>query len=200
MNVLIVGGGAREHALGWKLRQSARLTELFFAPGNAGTALVGTNLDIDPLDFEGIAWVCAERRVELVVIGPEDPLAGGLVDFLRERGIAAYGPTKAAARIEASKAFAKDLMRRAGIPTAESRVFDEIDGALSAAADLSNHRERTDSAPTVAGRLRSTPLVMLRDERLVPGEQALVMRERLDRAFGAILAVALQEGVDDPGV
>src|SRR5215216_1421119 len=123
MNVLVVGGGAREHALAWKLRQSARLTDLFAAPGNPGTAAVAENLAVAPMDFEAIARACRERRVELVIVGPEDPLAGGLVDFLAERGIAAYGPTKAAAQIEASKSFAKDLMRRAGIPTAEARTF-----------------------------------------------------------------------------
>src|SRR5215210_8041262 len=100
MNLLVVGSGAREHALAWKLRQSARLADLFVAPGNPGTAAVAENLAIAPMDFE------------LVVDGPEDPLAGELVDFLAERGIAAYGPTKAAAQIEASKSFAKGLMRR----------------------------------------------------------------------------------------
>src|SRR6266508_3637180 len=98
MNVLIVGSGAREHALAWKLRQSARLTDLFVAPGNAGTAQLAHNLDVGVMDFEGIARTAAEHRVELVIVGPEDPLAGGLVDFLTARGIAAYGPTRAAAR------------------------------------------------------------------------------------------------------
>lgn len=146
MKVLIVGSGAREHALAWKLRQSARLSGLFVAPGNAGTAQVATNLDLNPMDFEDIARACVERRVELVVIGPEDPLAAGLVDFLRGRGIAAYGPTKAAAQIEASKAFAKDLMRRAGIPTAESRVFDSAADAIGFAESWT---DRTGTPPVV---------------------------------------------------
>ena len=135
MNVLVVGGGAREHALAWKLRESARLTDLFVAPGNAGTAALARNLDVRPMDFEGIARAAAEHRVELVVVGPEDPLAGGLVDFLGERGIAAYGPTRAAARLEASKSFAKDVMRSAGIPTAAARTFDDVDGALAYAEE-----------------------------------------------------------------
>ena len=146
MNVLIVGSGAREHALAWKLRQSARLTDLFVAPGNAGTALVARNLDVGVMDFEGIAGAADEHRVELFVVGPEDPLTGGLVDFLTERGIAAYGPTRAAARIEASKSFAKDLMRAAGIPTAEARAFDDT-GAALAYADM--WTDRTGIPPVV---------------------------------------------------
>jgi phosphoribosylamine--glycine ligase len=146
MHVLIVGSGAREHALAWKLRRSARLTDLFVAPGNAGTALVARNLDVGVMDFEGIACAAAEHHVDLVVIGPEDPLAGGLVDFLTERGIAAYGPTRAAARIEASKSFAKDLMRTAGIPTAEARAFEDATAAL-AYADM--WTDRTGVPPVV---------------------------------------------------
>lgn len=146
MNVLIVGGGAREHALTWKLRQSPGLSELFVAPGNAGTEAVAVNLAIDVMDFEVIARACIERNVELVVVGPEDPLAGGLVDFLTERGIAAYGPTRTAARIEASKAFAKDLMARAGIPTAESRVFENPRDAIAFAESWT---DRTGVPPVV---------------------------------------------------
>jgi phosphoribosylamine--glycine ligase len=129
MNVLIVGGGSREHALAWKLRQSARLTDLFAAPGNAGTAAVARNLPIGVMDFESIAGAVRQHRVDLVVVGPEDPLAGGLADFLHERGIAAYGPSRAAAEIESSKSFAKDLMASAGIPTAAHRVFDDVEAA-----------------------------------------------------------------------
>ena len=146
MNVLIVGGGAREHALAWKLRQSPGVSELFVAPGNAGTETLAINLAIDAMDFETIARVCAERRVELVVVGPEDPLAAGLVDFLTGHGIAAYGPTRAAARIEASKAFAKDLMARAGIPTAESRVFESARDAIAFAESWT---DRTGVPPVV---------------------------------------------------
>src|SRR3712207_4342184 len=144
MNVLVVGGGAREHALAWKLRQSARLTDLFVAPGNAGTAALATNLDVSPMDFEGIARAAAERRVELVVVGPEDPLAGGLVDLLDGRGIPVYGPTRAAARLEASKSFAKEVMRAAGIATAAARTFDDTGDALAYAEEWT---ERTGVPP-----------------------------------------------------
>jgi len=146
VNVLVVGGGGREHALAWKLSQSARLGSLFVAPGNAGTAALARNLPIGVMDFEGVATACRQHGIDLVVVGPEDPLAGGLVDFLGERGIAAYGPTKAAAQIEASKSFAKDLMRRAGIPTAEARTFEDAETALAYAEMWT---DRTGTPPVV---------------------------------------------------
>src|SRR6266542_1636652 len=124
MNVLLVGSGAREHALAWKLRQSPRLGGLYIAPGNAGTAALGVNLPIQTMDFDGLLAAVRAHRIDLVVVGPEDPLAHGLVDFLAERGVAAYGPTRAAAAIESSKAFAKDVMARAGIPTASAQTFE----------------------------------------------------------------------------
>lgn len=146
MNVLVVGSGAREHALAWKLRQSPLLTDLFVAPGNPGTAAIARNLAVDPLDFEAVHRAVLAYQVELVVVGPEDPLAAGLVDFLEARGVAAYGPTRAAAQIEASKSFAKALMQRAGIPTAESRVFDD---AASALAYADSWTDRTGVPPVV---------------------------------------------------
>jgi phosphoribosylamine--glycine ligase len=129
MNVLIVGGGAREHTLAWKLRQSPLLGDLFVAPGNAGTASVAINLAIRETDFETLLREVRSHGVELVVVGPEAPLAAGLVDFLAENGVLAYGPSRAAARIEASKAWAKGVMDRHGIPTAMARVFDETAAA-----------------------------------------------------------------------
>ena len=124
MNVLVVGSGAREHTIAWKLRQSPRLTDLFVAPGNAGTGAIGSNLDIKAADIDGIVAAAKEQRIDLVVVGPEDPLSRGLVDRLAAEGIAAFGPTKAAARIESSKAFSKELMERCGMPTAVSATFD----------------------------------------------------------------------------
>ena len=129
MNVLIIGSGAREHALAWKLRQSPRLDDLFAAPGNPGTAALGTNLPILDTDAEGIVRACREQRVDLVVVGNEDPLAAGLVDRLAVEGIAAFGPAHAAAQIESSKVFAKGLMARHGIPTAPFAVFDNASAA-----------------------------------------------------------------------
>lgn len=129
MNVMVVGKGGREHALVWKLAQSPRAGTVFCCPGNAGTALHGTNVPFDFKDFERLARFCKKESVGLVVIGPEDPLAMGLADYLRERGLLVFGPSKEAARIEASKVFAKKLMQHADVPTAEFRVFDHPDPA-----------------------------------------------------------------------
>jgi phosphoribosylamine--glycine ligase len=128
-NVLVVGKGGREHALVWKLAQSPRAGKVFCAPGNAGTATDGTNVPFDATDFERTARFCKKENVGLVVIGPEEPLALGLSDYLRGHGIKVFGPSKAAARIEASKVFSKELMRHADVPTAEFRVFDHPEPA-----------------------------------------------------------------------
>ena len=116
MKVLIVGGGAREHTIAWKLAQSPKLTKLYAAPGNAGTALVAENLPVKADDVDGLVKAAKELAVELVVVGPEVPLAAGLVDRLTETGVPVFGPTRQAAMIETSKVFAKDLMQRHGIP------------------------------------------------------------------------------------
>jgi phosphoribosylamine---glycine ligase len=131
MTVLVVGGGGREHALAWKLRQSPRVTRLLCAPGNAGTARLAENHPVAPADLDGIVALAEGERVDFVVVGPDDPLAAGLVDRLHAAGIRAFGPTAAAARFEASKAFAKDFMRRHGIPAARSKTFDDFASACA---------------------------------------------------------------------
>ena len=123
MNVLVIGSGSREHAIAWKLSSSPRVDRLFIVPGNAGTDSVGVNLPGSAGDLEGMALLVKEHGVDLTVVGPEAPLANGIVDLFRERGLAIFGPTKAAAQVEASKAFAKELLRRHGIPCPEFRVF-----------------------------------------------------------------------------
>ncbi len=135
MRVLVVGGGGREHALCWSLARSATV---FCAPGNPGTALVGTNLSIPASDHRGLVAAVRDHRIDLVVVGPEAPLAAGLVDDLSAAGIPAFGPSAKAARIEASKAFAKDLMERAGVPTAPSRTFTS---AADAERYITSHRD-----------------------------------------------------------
>lgn len=134
MDVLIVGSGAREHALAWKLRQSPDVGRLLVAPGNAGTALLAENVPIAAGDIEGIVRLAEERDVALTVVGPEAPLALGLADRLRAAGRRVVGPDRAAARIESSKAFGKTLMMRAGVPTALAAVFDDPSAALRYAA------------------------------------------------------------------
>jgi phosphoribosylamine--glycine ligase len=125
MNVLVIGKGGREHALAWRLKQSVRAEKVFCAPGNAGTARDGvTNVNIEHVETDKLQRFCAKEKIGLVVIGPEDPLAAGLADYLRGKGYKVFGPSKEAARIEASKVFAKELMRHADVPTAEFRVFD----------------------------------------------------------------------------
>ncbi|MCL0065498.1 phosphoribosylamine--glycine ligase [Dehalococcoidia bacterium] len=123
MRILLIGSGAREHALAWKIRQSPRLDRLFVAPGNAGTASIAQNLPIAPTDIPALIEVSQENRIDLVVVGPEIPLALGIVDALQQAGIPAFGPSKEAARIESSKVFARDLMQRYGLPCAQGASF-----------------------------------------------------------------------------
>ena len=129
MNVLLIGSGAREHTIAWKLRQSPRLDGLFVAPGNPGMAEVGTSLALDVRDFDAVVSSCREHRIELVVVGNEEPLAHGLVDRLAVEGIAAFGPSQNAAEIESSKVFSKELMARHGIATAPFATFDSVEAA-----------------------------------------------------------------------
>jgi len=131
MRVLLVGAGGREHALAWKISQSPLVTALFAAPGNPGIARLATLVPLAVGDAEGIARWARENAVDFVVAGPEAPLVAGLVDRLAEAGIPAFGPTAAAAEIEGSKAFAKDVMRAAGIPTADYGTFTEVAPALA---------------------------------------------------------------------
>lgn len=130
MKVLVVGNGAREHALAAKLAASPGVDEVLAAPGNAGTARVGRNLPLAATDVRGIVEAARSEGAGLVVVGPEAPLAAGLVDALREAGVPAFGPTLAAARLESSKAFAKDFMKRHGIPTAAYGAFDDAEAAI----------------------------------------------------------------------
>ena len=125
MNVLLVGGGGREHALAWALARSPKLTRLLCAPGNAGTAALGQNLPIQATDTAAIVAAALSHRVDLVVVGPEDPLALGLADDLEAQGIAVFGPSRAAAEVESSKRYAKQLMNETGIRTARGRAFSQ---------------------------------------------------------------------------
>lgn len=123
MNILVIGAGAREHSLVWKLGQSPKLTKLYAAPGNGGTALMAENLPIPPTDIPALERAAVQKKIDLAVVGPEAPLAAGIVDSFEARGVAVFGPTREATRIESSKVFAKDLMHRYGIPCARSRSF-----------------------------------------------------------------------------
>jgi phosphoribosylamine---glycine ligase len=136
MKILVVGSGGREHALAWKLRQSSDVERIFCAPGNSGTAEIGENVAISANDFGALVRFVRENRIELTVIGPDDPLAAGIVDLFAAEGLRAFGPTKSAARLEASKIFAKELMHAQKIPTAEARTFSDSREALHYCAQL----------------------------------------------------------------
>ena len=132
MNVLVIGSGGREHALAWKAAQGSGVDGVFVAPGNAGTATEKelTNVGIGVGDFEALAEFAARNEVGLTIVGPEAPLVDGVVDFFERRGLACFGPTKAAAQLEGSKAFTKDFLTRHAIPTAESETFSDLEAAL----------------------------------------------------------------------
>jgi len=123
VKVLVVGSGGREHALAWKIAQSSLVDRLFCAPGNAGTGTIAENISIKAEDIQGIVRFASENSVDLAVIGPEDPLAAGIADRLREAGVRTFGPSAAAAQIEADKEFSKNLMAASGIPTARYQAF-----------------------------------------------------------------------------
>ena len=129
MRILVVGSGGREHALCWKLAKSASVTNLYCAPGNAGTSNVATNLDIKAEDVDGLVAYASAENIDLVVVGPEVPLVAGLADKIRALGIACFGCSQAAAQLEGSKAFSKIVMEEAKIPTAAYAEFDSANDA-----------------------------------------------------------------------
>jgi phosphoribosylamine--glycine ligase len=129
MKVFVLGGGGREHALGWKLAQSPKVNELFFLPGNAATAKLGQNLTIAPDDVDAVADACKQGKPDLVVIGPEAPLFAGVSDRLAAQGFCVFGPSREAAMLEREKVFAKNFLRRHSIPTAAFKIFDDVAAA-----------------------------------------------------------------------
>jgi phosphoribosylamine---glycine ligase len=129
-NILVIGSGAREHALAWKLSQSPAAGTIYVAPGNAGTARIATNLPISVNAFDALEQAIREHDISLTVVGPEDPLVNGLGDILRERGHRVFGPGADGAQIEGSKSWAKEIMNARGVPTGQARRFDDLDAAL----------------------------------------------------------------------
>ena len=177
MNVLLVGGGGREHALAWKIAASPLVTKLFAAPGNPGIAQYAQCLPIEVMDFVGIAKFVKENAIELVVIGPEDPLAAGLVDRLQADGVKVFGPTKDAARLEADKWFAKELMRHQAVPTAEAKAFSDP----YAAADYVTMRDNPCVVKAVGLAAGKGVSICYRAQDAVKA----IDRIMRDRAFGA---------------
>jgi phosphoribosylamine--glycine ligase len=127
--ILIIGGGGREHAIGWKIGQSDRCGELYFAPGNGGTASLGTNVDIKATDIQALAEFVKKEKIDLTLAIPDDPLALGIVDLFKDEGLRIFGPTKKVAQLESSKAFSKQFMKRNNLPTALFEVFSDFDQA-----------------------------------------------------------------------
>ena len=193
MNVLVIGSGAREHALVWKLKSSPRVDTIFAAPGNGGASRLATNLQILADDVEALVEAAGRHSIDLTVVGPEVPLASGIVDLFGSRGLAIFGPTRQASRLEWSKAFAKELMREASVPTAEFQVFRDY---ARAAAFVERHED---------------PLVVKADG-LAVGKGVLICGTRSEamaalsqcmkeRAFGAAGdAVVVEEHLTGPEV
>ncbi|MEW5868041.1 MAG: phosphoribosylamine--glycine ligase [Chloroflexota bacterium] len=185
MNVLLVGSGGREHALAWKIAQSPCLDQLYCAPGNPGTAKLGENLPLAGEQAQEMAAFCQQHAIDLVVVGPESPLAAGLVDVLSAAGIPAFGPSQAAAQIEASKAFAKAFMQRHGIPSARFAVFEDFEQAL-------NHLRQVDYPIVLKASGLAAGKGVLLPESLAEAEAGL-RALLLEGAFGAAGAQAIIE-------
>lgn len=199
MNVLIVGNGGREHALAWKITQSPRADRVFVAPGNAGTDLDGENVDIAANDIPGLIRFAKENDVGLCVVGPEAPLTAGIVDAFEDAGLRAFGPHKAAAELEGSKVFCKNLLRHADVPTADYQVFSNPSEAMK----FLNDREDVPVVVKADGLAAGKGVVVCagRDEAIAAVEQIgrqkifgaagdrLVIEERLDGQEASVLAI-----------
>jgi len=185
MNVLVVGNGGREHALVWKIAQSPRVDRVFVAPGNAGTALDGENVDIPATDFAKLMDFARSNNVGLTVVGPEAPLAAGMVDAFQEAKLRVFGPSKAAAQLESSKVFCKDLLRGADVPSADYHVFRDADSATRFINDRYPDRDQ------------DVPLVVKADG-LAAGKGVIVCSSRQD-ALDAIDRVARRREFGDAG-
>ncbi|MBX3417295.1 MAG: phosphoribosylamine--glycine ligase [Pirellulaceae bacterium] len=185
MNVLVIGGGGREHALAWKIKQSPRVDRVFVAPGNAGTAIDAENVDIDPLDFPKLVEFAQANQVGLTVVGPEVPLCAGIVDHFQQAGLRIFGPSRAAAQLEGSKVFCKQMLRTADVPTADFWVF------YKAAAAFEFVEERFGKTPF------DVPLVVKTDG-LAAGKGAIVCFT-MDEVKQAIRRVAIEREFGDAG-
>src|SRR3990167_7298625 len=131
MNILVIGSGGREHALVWKIAQSPKVKKIYCAPGNAGTAELAENVNINIDDIKGLLKFALEKKIDLTVVGPEMPLVAGIVDLFEEKGLKIFGPNKAAAQIEGSKVFSKEFMAKYDIPTAQAGIFTNSKEAIA---------------------------------------------------------------------
>ena len=175
MNVLIIGNGGREHALAWKISQSARVDRVFVAPGNAGTAIDAENVDIPATETERLLHFATENRIQLTVVGPEAPLVSGLTDAFQQAGLKVFGPSGKAAQLEGSKVFCKQLLHHADVPTADYHIFRDAHSATTFVCD-----RYTDD--------QEVPLVVKADG-LAAGKGVIVCRRR-DEVLEAIDRIA----------
>ena len=167
MKILVIGGGGREHALCWKLKQSPRGPALFCAPGNAGTATLAQNVPLAADDIDGLLKFAKKEKIDLTVVGPEEPLCAGIVDRFAAAGLRVFGPTADAAKIEGDKSYAKRLMRECGVPTAEARVFEPTDQEMARRRLPEHARNRDFPAGYRTGFDLAREYVETRDEGLV---------------------------------
>ncbi len=199
MNVLIIGGGGREHALTWKLSQSAGIGRIFVAPGNAGTSEEGENVDIAPTDFARLIKFAHQNNVGLTVVGPEEPLTLGIVDSFAAEKLRIFGPSKAAAELEGSKVFCKNLLRHADVPTGDYRVFRNAESATTFLKDREDVPVVVKADGLAAGKgvivcagrneaLDAVDRIGRRKEFGAAGDQ-LVIEERLDGQEASVLAI-----------
>jgi phosphoribosylamine--glycine ligase len=197
MNILIIGSGGREHALGWKIAQSGDCGKLYFAPGNAGTTKLGANINIAVTDIEDLACF-AESHVDFTVVGPELSLSLGAADVFRKRGLKVFGPDKNAARLETSKAYAKGFMKRYGIPTAAYDVFDRAEDALeSLPARAYPLWVKADGLAAGKGALfcadetaaRNTVLSLMKNQSLGAAANRVVLEEHMDGREVSLLCI-----------
>jgi phosphoribosylamine--glycine ligase len=199
MKVLVIGKGGREHALVWKLARSPRAERVYCAPGNAGTAADGVNVAIEANEIDRLARFALKEKIDLTVVGPEEPLALGVVDNFQKEGLRIFGPTKEAARIEASKVFAKGLMRHADVPTAEFKVFDHPEPARAwiatreypvvVKADGLAAGKGVIVCPTTADALAAVERVMVREEFGRAAGRQIVVEKKLEGEELSILAL-----------
>jgi phosphoribosylamine---glycine ligase len=205
MRVLVVGGGGREHAVCWALRRELPSADIYCAPGNPGTADLATNLPITATDLDRLADAADAYGIDLTVVGPEQPLALGLADRLRAEGRHAFGPGAAGAQIEASKAFAKEVMERAGVPTAASRTFARLDEALRY---IDSHAEPlvVKASGLAAGKgavvcesrveARAAVEAMLGRHAFGDAGSVVVIEEYMEGEELSLLAITGQEGIE----
>jgi phosphoribosylamine--glycine ligase len=194
MRVLVIGGGAREHALCWAVSRSPLLTALYCAPGNGGTAQLATNVPLNPMEFAACAEWAAGHAIDLTIIGPDDPLGGGIVDIFAAHGLKVFGPTAAAARIESSKAWAKQLLLDNGIPTAQATRFTDYAAAEAALRE----RETKGAFPVVIkadGLAAGKGVVIAHDaETARQALEDIMVRQTLGAAGNSVLLEEYLEG------